>query len=264
MTENIGVPSAGAPKKARNVLGLISIILAIVGFALAIIPLLGVVGWPLLIAALVLAIIGLTRKGQSKGSSIAGLVVSVVAMIAAPIIALGIFVGSVNESNTPEVNTDTSDTSDTSKKADGDDATEPAGADVGTRANPAPLGSEIVGDDWTVVINSVTFGAAVKHGTADEGHEFVLVNLSATYTGDDANGESPLMDVDVDIVTADGTTGPLTIALVDNAFPWTDDLFTGGTATGDEVLSIPSDKQEGAVLAVTTGLFGDKVFVATK
>lgn len=248
------------PKKARNTPGLLSIILAVVGFALALIPLLGVGGWPFLIAAVVLGIVGLTRKGQKKGTSIAGLIVSVVAMIVAPLVTLGVVASSVSdaidESTSAEVVAPEGDTD-----VDEDADAEPAS--TGTRDNPAALGSEIVGDEWTVVVHSVTFDAQVEYGEPKAGEEFVLVNVTTTYTGDDADGQSPMF-VDVDLVTADGATVPYSsTGIVDDALP-IDDLFNGGSATGNIVLSIPSDKVEGAVLAVSPGMFADKVFVATK
>lgn len=78
--------------KARNTFGILAVILAVVGFLLAIIPIFGVIGWPLLIAAFVLGIIGVTRQNQPKTAAIVGLVLSVFALIAAPFIALSILV----------------------------------------------------------------------------------------------------------------------------------------------------------------------------
>lgn len=81
-----------AEPKARNTFGILAVILAAAGFLLAIIPIFGVIGWPLLIAAFVLGIIGVTRQNQPKTAAIVGLVLSVFAFIAAPFIALSILV----------------------------------------------------------------------------------------------------------------------------------------------------------------------------
>lgn len=116
-----GADPATAPAR-KNVLGLLSLVLAAVGFVLAIVPFLGILGWPLLIAGLVLGIIGLTRKGQRKATSIAGLALSVLAMILAPIISLAIFVGSVNEAAS------TASDRSTSQSATADDSTATADA----------------------------------------------------------------------------------------------------------------------------------------
>jgi hypothetical protein len=245
--------STAAPT-VRDTFGLISIILAILGFALAVVPLLGVVGWPLLVAALVLAIIGLTRKGQRKGTSIAGLALSVVAMIAAPVIALSLFVGSVNESA---------------------EAVDDPAVEVGTRENPAPLGSEVVSDEWTVVVNSVQFDAgsdpAFQEANAyidlsdlPADQQFVLLNVTYTYTGDDTEGSMPAF-VRTDIVTADGVTQPFdVIALAPGNADLTATLYSGGTITGALVRTIPTASIEGAVIAVTPGMLTDTVFVSAK
>lgn len=263
----IAPPETTAPK-TRNTLGLISIILAVVGFALAIIPLLGVVGWPLLLAALVLGIIGLTRKGQPKGTSIAGLVVSVIAMIAAPIIALSLFVGSVNEATESAVSTDTA----TSESAEPE---ETPVTEVGTRENPAPLGSEVSSDEWTVTVNSVQFDAGADPAFQDANayidlsdlaadQQFVILNVTYTYTGDDAEGGMPAF-VQTDLVTASGVTQPIdVIALAPDAADLTSTLYAGGSTTGNIVRTITSADVEGAVVAVSPGILSDTVFVATK
>lgn len=245
--------STAAPT-VRDTFGLISIILAILGFALAVVPLLGVVGWPLLVAALVLAIIGLTRKGQRKGTSIAGLALSVVAMIAAPVIALSLFVGPVNESA---------------------EAVDDPAVEVGTRENPAPLGSEVVSDEWTVVVNSVQFDAgsdpAFQEANAyidlsdlPADQQFVLLNVTYTYTGDDTEGSMPAF-VRTDIVTADGVTQPFdVIALAPDNTDLTATLYSGGTITGNLVRTIPTASIEGALIAVTPGMLTDTVFVSVE
>jgi hypothetical protein len=84
-----------APPKNLNVLGLIALILAVVGFVLAVIPSTAVVAWLLLVPALVLSIIGLTRKNQGKATSITALVLSVVGWIVAIIVAVVVAASSV-------------------------------------------------------------------------------------------------------------------------------------------------------------------------
>lgn len=133
-----------SPTKTRNVIGLVSIILAVVGFALAIIPLLGIVGWPLLVAALVLGIVGLTRKGQSKATSIAGLVLSVLAMILAPIIAIAILAGSANAaSSVISDDTDAPAAVEEQPAADEAAAEEPAAEEPAEPAVPAEYASAL-------------------------------------------------------------------------------------------------------------------------
>ena len=258
--------TTNAPKQ-RNILGIIAIALAIVGFAVAIIPLLGVVGWPLLIAALVLSIIGLTRKNQKKGAAIAALVVSVVAMIAAPIIALGLFANSVNEANKTEINTNPG----ASSAADSESQPGSADAEVGTRENPVPLGGELSNDDWKVVINSVDFDAAEAVAQANEfnspaadGTQYMLVNMTVNYIGDDAEGDMPASGVFVSYVTAEGVeSGDLAAVYPPDELDMTATLYEGASLTGNIVRVIPAGSQDG-VLSVQLGFVGKTIFVATK
>lgn len=259
-------PERPAPRK-RNTLGLISIILAVAGFALAIIPFLGVVGWPLLIAALILGIIGLTRKGQPKGTSIAGLVLSVLAMILAPIIALTWFVGSVEEAQKTDVDTSTS----ADAAEDAEPAEEPAEAAGSSRDNPAPIGSMISGDEWDVVVNSVTLDATdavlaaenVFNDAPAEGSEFILINVTTTYTGDDKG--MPVF-VSVGYVTPEGNTidGLEDIVIAPEPLDTLSELYSGASATGNIVLTVPSATADQGVLVITPGLLNDDAFVAVK
>lgn len=253
--------------KTRNLLGLISIILAIGGFALAVVPFLGLLGWPLLIAAFVLGIIGLTRRGQAKGTSITGLAVSVVAMVSAPVIALGLFAGSIHEANSTKVNTAPSASSGGAKPAE--ESSKP-----GSRQHPVPLGSEVKSKDWTVVVESVnfeiasdpTFIEANQHfdTTLPEGEQFVAIAVRYIYTGDDPEGAMPAM-VSTDLVTASGTTVPYdVIAVYGDRSISTNKLYNGGTAMDTIIRTAPTAEVGGLVIAVKPGVLADTVFVATK
>jgi hypothetical protein len=71
-----------------NIIGLVALILAVIGFVLAVIPPTAVVAWILLVPALVLAIIGLTRKGRGKATSLTALILSVVGWLIAIIVTV--------------------------------------------------------------------------------------------------------------------------------------------------------------------------------
>lgn len=147
--------------------------------------------------------------------------------------------------------------------------------EVGTRENPAPLGSEVSSDEWTITINSVLFDAAtdpefqaaneyIDLTDLPEGEQFVLANVTYTYTGTDKEGSVPAF-VGIDLVTADGVTQPYdVIAFAPGEGDLSATLYEGATTTANIVRTIPTDKVEGAVLAVSPGIFGDTVFVATK
>lgn len=62
-----GAPgTATAPKKQKNTLGLVALIVAVVGFIFACIPGALIIGWVLLPIAFILAIVALVLKGKSK------------------------------------------------------------------------------------------------------------------------------------------------------------------------------------------------------
>lgn len=75
-----GPPSPGytPPHRGKNKVGTVALILAIIGTLIACAPYVFVLGWPVLLAAFVVSIVGLTRPNKRKGTSIAGLIISVV------------------------------------------------------------------------------------------------------------------------------------------------------------------------------------------
>jgi hypothetical protein len=82
MTEP-SIAAVEAPVRTRNVFGLVALILAIVGFVVALLAPIALAAWLFTLPAFVLSIIGLTRKSRSKGTSVASLIVSTVAFILA-------------------------------------------------------------------------------------------------------------------------------------------------------------------------------------
>lgn len=264
----IAAPAAPAQK---NTLGLIGLILGIVGFALACIPIVGVIGWPLMLAGLVLGIIGVTRTGAKKGTSIAAIIVSVVGPVVAIIVTVGILAdsgGKAIEDALKDLGTSPS----VSAPADGADADGGANSDAGsTRDNPAPIGTTITDGDWSVTINSVDLDAndlvaneSEYNDPPEDGTTFILVNLTTTYNGDDANGSMPW--VSVDYVTVDGTTISTSDvwATIPDELDRLSNLYSGASATGNLLLQVPEDTADQGVLAVTPTLMADKVFVAVK
>lgn len=100
---------------SRNVLGLVALIIAIIGGVATLgvfaVPSLLFIAIPMLLVAFVLAIIGLTRRNQGKGTSIAALVLSVVLGFLGPILFAGSFMNFLGESiggGTTEIPADTS------------------------------------------------------------------------------------------------------------------------------------------------------------
>ncbi|RZT87658.1 hypothetical protein EV383_4584 [Pseudonocardia sediminis] len=80
-----GYPQQPAPRQMNNGLGTASLVLGLLGAIFALLPIIGVIAWPMVIIGLVLGLIGVTRaqKGEAdnKGVAIAGVVLSAVGLM---------------------------------------------------------------------------------------------------------------------------------------------------------------------------------------
>ncbi|MDQ0635095.1 hypothetical protein QFZ40_003004 [Arthrobacter pascens] len=274
MPPNYGPPGASGPqeyakaKKQRNTIGLVALISAIVGFIFACMPGALIIGWVLLPIAFILAIVSLFLKDKAKGMGITALILSIVGTI----VGFAVFFSVVTSSAKDAFGSGDTKVSAPTAEAAGDApaAAKPA-AKAGTRENPSPIGSVVESKDWKVVVNSVTLAASDAVVAANRfndapaaGSEYILVNYSATYVGDDANGETPSF-VSVAYVTADGKT----INAYDHNVVAPEEidsntLYKGGTATGNIAIQVPTATAGQGVLAVRPGMMADKVFVAVK
>jgi hypothetical protein len=249
-----------APTPPRNILALIAFIVAAVGFVLACIPGILIVGWVLLPISFVLSIVSLFLKGSGKRWGIAGLVTSVVGTIVAIVVAV-VFVGfavmtAVGNSQTVGVSE--------SAPAAGSSATAPAAgsstAKVGTKENPSKIPATITSEDWTVVVNSYKVdGKALVNPDMlpPAGSHYEVVNFTVTYKG---KTSSMAGFVTVDVVTSKGTVveGVMTPFLVVDRAPL-GELFTGGTATGSFGYEVPDGDK--VTIRVTPGRMANEVFV---
>ncbi|MCU1633375.1 MAG: hypothetical protein JWM61_2027 [Micrococcaceae bacterium] len=257
-------------KKQSNVVGLIALIAAVLGFIFACIPGALIVGWILLPIAFILGLVSLFLRDKSKWMGITALILSIVGTIVGVAVFFAVVATTVDEA-IGSGDTTVVEPSQDAPVEDGAAEEEPA-TDAGTRENPYPIGSVIESDDWRIVVNSVTLAAtdaviAVNQFNEPpaEGSEYILVNYSATYLGDDPNGQMPAF-VSLDYVTSDGTTvnGFDSIAVAPEPIDTTSTLYTDGTATGNKTFAVPTATAGQGVLAVTPGMFGDKVFVAVQ
>lgn len=266
-TQTLPAPPRKA-KKPLNVVGLISLIAAAIGFIFACMPGALIVGWVLLPIAFVLALVSLFLKGKSKWMGIAALVLSIVGTIVGFVVFTSVVQSSFDEAfSGGEVNVAAPTAEDSAQTV----PAEATAAEAGSRENPHPLGSIIESDDWRVVINSVTFAATDAVMAANpfneapaEGSEYILVNYSTTYIGDDPAGQTNSF-VSVEYVTTEGTTinsydaSAVVPDPIDN-----NTLYKDGTATGNTSFTVPTATAGQGVLAVRPGMFGDKIFVAVQ
>lgn len=257
--------SGTAASKKHNVLALIAMIVAIVGFLFACIPGALIVGWILLPIAFVLSIVSLFLKGDRKWMGVVGLIVAVVGTIVGFIVFFAVVAtavddafgsGETNVSQPLDEGTDADAAADADKPADA--------AEQGTRENPYPLTSKISSDDWTVVINSVNAdGNAVVaeanqfNDKAPTGSHYEIVTYTVTYTGDD---KGLAAEVQLDAVTSAGNV----VSSFDNLVVLTDgfgidELYKDASATGSAAFAVPDG--ETVLYRVTPGMFADEVFV---
>lgn len=265
----VGAPE---PIKSRNILGIIALVVAVVGFIFACVPGALIVGWVLLPIAFILGIVGVCLRGKVKWQAIAAIITSVIGTIVGVIVFTALVATSVSDAFGPDETT-VGDAA-VVEEAATDEAAPAADApasDVGTRENPAALGAPVSSDDWTVTINSVTLDAGEQVAAANqfndaaaEGTQYILVNYTVTYTGDDAAGQSAAFATTVDYVTAEGVTFDTLDAFVvgPDEIDTLTTLYPGASVTGNDVLQVPSPVD--GVLAVQPGMFADTVFVAVQ
>ncbi|GAA1254201.1 hypothetical protein [Arthrobacter pascens] len=264
-------PRPTKTKKQSNVLGLIALITAALGFIFACIPGALIVGWILLPIAFVLGIVSLFLKDKVKWTGVTALIVSIVGTIVGFTVFFAVVGTSIDNalgSGDTKVATPSGDAGTNDQAA----AKEDPAAKAGTRENPSPIGSVVESDDWRVVINSVTLAATDAVVAANQfneapakGSEYILVNYSATYIGDDPDGQMPAF-VSVEYVTANGTTvnGLDKLVTAPKPINTTSTLYKDGTATGNMAIEVPTATAGQGVLAVRPGMLADKVFVAVK
>nr|WP_256939389.1 hypothetical protein [Arthrobacter sp. BF1] len=218
-----------------------------------------------------MALVSLFLKGKSKWMGVTALILSIIGTIVGVTVFLSVVSTSFDDAFGGGTTTVVEPSSDGAVKKDGAAEKQPD-AKTGTRENPYALGSTIESKDWRVVINSVTLAATdVVMGANEfneapaEGSEYILVNYSATYIGDDPNGQMPAL-MSIDYVTAEGKTVNSfdNFATVPDPIDTTSALYKDGTATGNAPFVVPSATADQGVLAVRPGMLSDKIFVAVK
>lgn len=257
-----------APKKQRNTLGLIAVIVAVLGFVFACLPGALIVGWVLLPIGFILGIVGVCQTGKTKGTSIAAIIITVVGTVVGFIVFFAV-VSDAFEDSFGSSDVSVATPAAPAQVADSDAADQGTASDQGTRENPYPLGSVITDGDWQVTVNSVTpdaNSAVAAENPFNEappaGSQYLLANITVTYTGTDPQGETPF--VSISYVTAEGNTvNSFDNAVVEpDALDTLSPLFQGASTTGNVAFTVPAASATQGTLAVEPTMFADKVFVA--
>lgn len=106
-------------KKQKNVLGIVSIALSVLGLILGCVPGIMFLGWILLFAGLVTGIVGLFQKFKEKITPIIGIVLSILGSIIATIVFLVTIIGAAADATSyEEVDSSTSAASSSSASSD--------------------------------------------------------------------------------------------------------------------------------------------------
>ena len=183
----------GAPPAPRgtNGFGIAALILGIVAILGAAIPFLNIVSGILAVAGLILGIVGLTRKGTGKGTSVAGTIISGIALLVT-IVASIFFFATVNA----VIDDDTDEPVIQESLAPVPDQPAPdPNAVVGSFENPVPIGTGIVFtiddvEQWVVTVESTVLNANDLVAAADPanrapdaGFQYALVNLQIEHIG---------------------------------------------------------------------------------
>ncbi|MGM7698468.1 hypothetical protein [Microbacterium sp. A84] len=260
-------PQAPTPTpKKTNVVALIALIVAAVGFIFACIPGALIVGWILLPIAFILSIVSFFIKGDRKWMGVVGLILSIVGTIIGVVVFLAVVATAADDAfNEAFGDGDTTVTQPAEEDAAVAAKEEPAdAAEQGTRDNPYPLASQISADDWAVVVNSHTAdgAAAVAEGNmfndpAPAGSHYEIVNYTVTYTGDESGLAA---EVGIAFVTSAGNvvnSYDAMVMLADSI--GMDELYNGASATGSEAFLVPDG--ETALIRVRPGMLADEVFV---
>lgn len=258
-----------AQKAPGNGLGITSLVLGIVALLGVAIPVLNVFSALLAVVGLVLGIIALARRAGSRGLSLGGTIVSGIALLLSVVFVVIYAVGlsaAIDDVTGDSVIIEEPATSEE------EPATEPDAAEVGTRDNPAPLGSTLELSNFGEVVYEVTLGPATLNAneaiTASnqfnepptDGFQYALMPVTLTYVGSETG--TPWIDISIEFVSGAGTTHTASDSFAVGPAPTLFDInemYNGATATGNVVIMIPMESAASGNWTVSS-LFGDPFF----
>jgi hypothetical protein len=258
-----------AAKSPRNGLGITALVLGLVALAGVAIPVLNNFSAFLAAVGLVIGIVAVIRRAGSRGLSLSGTIVSGIALLLS-LIFIAIYAAGFN-AVVEEVTGDGVIVEEPSTSGE-EPATEPAAAEVGTRDNPAPLGSTISFGALGDTTYELTFGPATLNANEAiaaanqfndppaEGFQFALLPVTMTYLGTETG--VPWADLTIQFVSAAGTTHTTSDSFAVGPDPSlfdVNEMYNGATATGNVVIMIPIEGAASGTWTVSS-LFGDKYF----
>lgn len=258
---------AGAPLKRRNVVGIVALAIAAVGFIFACVPGALILGWMLLPVGFVLGVIAVCLSRRVKWQGVAAIIVSVVGTIVGFLVFTFVVAGALSDAvDEASGGTTTVNEVPAAAAAAEDETTDEAASDepTGTREDPLPFAASISNNDWDVTLNSferdgndVVMAGNMFNGQPAGGQQYVILDMTATYKGT-GDGTSAL--VQVEYVAADGTVISTWDNFVSGVEPTfgSASLLAGASDTGKQVYLVPSTLD--GLIRVTPGMLADEIY----
>ncbi|MFD3443146.1 DUF4190 domain-containing protein [Microbacteriaceae bacterium 4G12] len=264
--------SEPSPDAQRNGLGLAALIVGIVALVGALVPIVNYGTGALALVGILLGVVALFRRDRRRGVAVAGTVVSGVALILSIVLAIvySLAIAGLVEEAAP---TATAPPLDTGETPSGEGA---AADTLGTRGNPAPLGTTVEVDsaagivEWDVTLGAATLDAddivAAEDRFTDpapNGFQYAMVPVTVVYRGTETG--TPWAELAIDFVSAAGTTHTSSDSFAVVPAPLTDvtELAPGSTGTGNVVVSVPTADVEKGTWTLSTTL-GERVYFAAE
>lgn len=120
------------------------------------------------------------------------------------------------------------------------------------RGEPVPLGTEVdLGNGWHLKVVSFDPNPQMGDQEVPDGRSWVSVALVATYTGAEAEADSPFFGMDIELVGASGVAARRSDAACFAPEPEFDnlsDVYRGGSVEGNFCLAVPTGDVDSLVL----------------
>jgi len=136
----------------------------------------------------------------------------------------------------------------------------------GTRANPLPIGTTVVFDEWTVRLGKPREAwdeiraENMFNDPPPAGMQYWIVPVTATYTGDETG--TAWWDLTIEFVGADARTYSDDCGVLPNDLMDIDELYRGGVAEGNECVVVPAGAN--GLWTLEAGWFTDPVFFTAR
>ena len=271
-------PPSAPPAKPGNGFGIAALIVGIVAFVGAFIPFINFVTGFLAAVGIVLGIIAVVRKNKPKKAAIAGLIVSVIALILSVVLAMTYTAGFVSAVDDALPKTSVQESEDeAAAPADEAEVEADSSAKVGTRENPAPIGTTVEitsggSPNYEVTLGTPTLDATAIiaaenqfNEAAPEGFQYAILPVTVTYVGSETG--TPWIDLNIEFVSTAGTThteGDNVAVGPSPTFMDINELYPGASGTGNIVIAIPTADAAAGAWAVEPLFFGDTFFFAAQ